>query len=618
MFLRCAADGHEGVHGGPAAAAAVHKREEACIAALQMVRQTLARDKRRLRLLVAKNTRRANLAAEEQARRAHDKLKGAEEHARLAEEKCQIAEEHARLAEEKRQIAEEQARRADEKSFRKITHDTIELEGLTRENLELTATAALWRLAKSEYFHRCIDATAARVARSLDLLVPTDEKGETRQLVDVIGYRHRVCAAKTELCRQLRRRLPDSFRRRNPDARVVCLRISYGQGTPWSEYDDKLTHGEAVWNRICSHLGIERDEEVPMAGEIEDVVEAVRRAMVVRFSLSDEKHAVVCLLVDEVLRVADRRRASLLDELTSLQQRHLMQGYATFVLVTSLEVRPIQTVEHEQDGSRQRALTPTVLPILTYDDQRGVADMLQVFFLRRAPLTEAQRQELRSTGVLLSRIWSQVDLAGCHFRSLEQSLWRLIESQDSALAKCPSRAEDWFDNLPFVPIPVWSYREPVRAQALRVFRRHIMDEIVWVDEETMSEALRTGMVYVGERDGVNLSRIRPFLHLSQFYGALRSSWCVFSANDVVPWPRRDPFVPGAALSAALVLIADLFHAHEEARPVRCEFVMLAVVASRMLELHTRAGGRHGVSIAEQREPATTSTNLASTSTFITR
>ena len=200
--------------------------------------------------------------------------------------------------------------------------------------------------------------------------------------------------------------------------------------------------------------------------------------------------------------------------------------------------------------------------------------------------------------MLLSRIWSQVERAGCHFRSLEHLLWRLIESQDGVLSKCPSRAENWFDNPPFVPIQVHSYPAHVRAQAVQVFRRLIIDATVWDDEETMSEALRTGMVYVGERDGANLSRIRPFLHLNQFYGDLRS-WRVFSPNDVVPRSLREPLGPDAALSAVLVFIADLFHAHEVARqPALSEFVMLAVVASRILELRTRAGGRQGVSIVD--------------------
>ena len=168
-----------------------------------------------------------------------------------------------------------------------------------------------------------------------------------------------------------------------------------------------------------------------MVGCMVDIVSVLRLAMIEKFGLSDAKDAVVCLLIDELLKVPPHRLKSLLDELASLQQGQLRLGFSTFVLVTSGLAGPILATGV---AGSQRRLTPIMLPVLAYEDFSGVAIAFRDFFIAHGV---DERKEICDGDELLTSLLMRVELAGGHFRSQERIFVRLRDSLDSGMATGP-------------------------------------------------------------------------------------------------------------------------------------------------------------------------------------
>jgi hypothetical protein len=226
---------------------------------------------------------------------------------------------------------------------------------------------------------------------------------------------------KTELCRQLV--LADDLHDNLPGVeKVVTIHVSFSQDSTYNEADREFGIIQGLIWRILDAFSADysfatrQKENIQLA----DVIAVIRDECRTENSTETSKIGIFILL-DEFMKVdVDSERTKLLNEICSLQQKHLQKEIPTFFFVTSLTYVPVDHIVRTDSG---RHIFAIPLPVLADSSLEEIANLIHDSICKvLACSPDLQATELRAfnaKGDLRRLISVAVYVSGRHFRSLE-------------------------------------------------------------------------------------------------------------------------------------------------------------------------------------------------------
>eukprot|EP01013_Petalomonas_cantuscygni_P000519 TRINITY_DN1053_c0_g1_i1.p1 TRINITY_DN1053_c0_g1~~TRINITY_DN1053_c0_g1_i1.p1 ORF type:complete len:751 (+),score=75.36 TRINITY_DN1053_c0_g1_i1:77-2329(+) len=226
---------------------------------------------------------------------------------------------------------------------------------------------------------------------------------------------------KTHLCRQLADCLPLHLQKTHRIPHCVCLLVTFNQTTTWGTLKpdkDKNTVGAVAARCLLSLQKSPVLVDGPWPATFPEMLEDIRAAVKRFHKVDDCKSIAVCILLDEIMKVPCEQRRHILDEMTGAMQTDLSLFRPTFLLITSLDTKPVVDV---LQTACNRPLAPVPLHGITQNDARHIAD--RIFnFLIACLATVVSKDDVaaaRGCGAVWRWLLHYVDRAGPHFRSLE-------------------------------------------------------------------------------------------------------------------------------------------------------------------------------------------------------
>jgi hypothetical protein len=352
---------------------------------------------------------------------------------------------------------------------------------------------------------------------------------------------------KTEFCRQFVQS-PDVLA--NVGIQLLSTFISFNQNTAYNSSTDKDIE-QAVIQRVCATFLDCALSQIPSNLQMPNNIDVMMRVLLKASGLmthnNNSAKPGVCLLVDELLQVAEAPRRELLNILASLQQQYLIEEYPIFFIVTSLRATPVVNVI-------RRPLLPIHLPVLAGQSLATAATQIYHYLLQVATrhlianqadshetkmIKEAEAMKVDECGALKRLVFVAVSMSGHHFRSLEyavKALYLLVVSASNhsqlpeRFCSSPSDLKNSVD-LMAVGGSLAKVLEKVSsnsttsmndAENLRLFQRalelflsliHSPDHYHDEDEELQ----RTGRLFAKLRDQNRLNRIVPMVNLPHLF-----------------------------------------------------------------------------------------------------
>eukprot|EP00047_Mylnosiga_fluctuans_P022012 m.112060 g.112060 ORF g.112060 m.112060 type:complete len:767 (-) comp9104_c0_seq1:130-2430(-) len=358
---------------------------------------------------------------------------------------------------------------------------------------------------------------------------------------------------KTELCRDVVKLLPGQLQSFPGVTACVCLHISFGQMTTWESSDQRAmanSYGSAalpIWRRCLINLALASSLDDAMCitwapRSVSELTAFFQSAGAAAFGVP-ESSVMVCVLLDEIMKVSSSERSCLLNEIATVQQESLLQKLPTFFLITSLEAAPIVDV---LVTASKRPVTSIPLPVLEDLDREAVVDRLLDTILalwREADLSPAEQLQIRGAGMLRRLIQGCVHQTGNHFRALEDVVRSLITkfvpaqfNEDAArnlheLPPCMLQPVDLCKPLLLlladpstiftihIPTPLCSPKMGQAASELFIEHLLVGAEKWWAPEEALKRFLDYHAILVRERDPDNAVQIRPHVSLPLIFEA---------------------------------------------------------------------------------------------------